>query len=391
MSGQGKVLASTTIALLAILISTFAMSWFRMHVEVTGDLGLGQAASQLSSARFEIGLRSGTACMPDGTCVSMPLSNFDGLYPTLATFTFWISLVFGVIVAYQAVQRVMVGRAGEALSRVGYIVVILALGGAFLTGFMFAPEAGATEVAKLIVHRTWAPALMMFGYLAGVVALVMATVEDDMPSASMTLPVTNARMPPRPVISEPIAPPRAVISERIVPIAKSRVPTLDPEPEPLELANTALAPVAPAAATPPQLHLRLEYATARAVFGGNGIEAEREDGTKRVVLWPDVVGVVARRLPAEAPYAGETFVDLVSIAGATLRFLPWTEISGGPIDGALATGDESERARTFVQLIAMACPDARLDSATRTFLGGRGLAAQLPSIATLAQHDARLA
>jgi len=101
--------------------------------------------------------------------------------------------------------------------------------------------------------------------------------------------------------------------------------------------------------------------------------------------------VVARRLPAEAPYAGETFVDLVSIAGATLRFLPWTEISGGPIDGALATGDESERARTFVQLIAMACPDARLDSATRTFLGGRGLAAQLPSIATLAQHDARLA
>jgi hypothetical protein len=386
VSGQGKVLASTTIALLAILISTFAMTWFRMHIEVTGDLGLGQAAALLTSARVQIGLHSATACMPDGTCTSMPLSNFDGLG-------------FGLIVAYQAVQRVLVGQAGEALSRVGYIVVILALGGAFLTGFMFAPETGANELAKVIVHRTWAPGLMMFGYISGVVALVMSTVEDEMPSTAMTLPIATARPAPRAVISEPI-----------VPIAKSRVVTSDPtitavtiaraepepviEPEPLELANTALAPVVtvpPAAATPPQLYRQLKYATARALFGGNGIEAEREDGTKRTVLWPDVVGVVARRLPAEAPCAGETFVDLVSIAGATLRFLPWTEISGAPIDGALATGDESERARTFVQLIAMACPEARLDSATRTFLGGRGLAAQLSSIAMLAQHDDRLA
>jgi hypothetical protein len=149
--------------------------------------------------------------------------------------------------------------------------------------------------------------------------------------------------------------------------------------------------VIPAAGTPTALRNILRYATARAVFHKAGIDAEREDGTRRNVLWPDVVGVVARRLPVEPPYAGETFVDLVSIAGATLRFLPWTELTGSALEGALATGDESERARTFVQLVAMACPDARLDSATRTFLGGRGLAAQLPSSNKLAQHDERLA
>jgi hypothetical protein len=386
VSGQGKVLASTTVALVAILIAAFSMTWFRMHLEVTGDVGIGQAASLLSSAKVQIGLQSATACMPDGSCSTLALSNFDGLYPTMATFTFWVSLLYGAVVVYQAVARVLTGQAGEALSRVGYFLVILALCGAVACGFMFAPETDANDVSTVIVHRTWAPGLMILGYIAGVIALVIcATEEDDVPrtSASMSIPIK-----------------RMVVSEPIVPLAKSRVVTppkieleLEPLPAPAPPVVVITRPpsVIPAAGTPTALRNKLHYATARAVFHKSGIDAEREDGTHRNVLWLDVVGVVARRLPAEPPYAGETFVDLVSIAGATLRFLPWTELTGAALEDALATGDESERARTFVQLVAMACPDARLDSATRTFLGGRGLAAQLPSSATLAQHDERLA
>jgi hypothetical protein len=387
VSGQGKVLASTTVALVAILIAAFSMTWFRMHLEVTGDIAIGQAASLLSSAKVQIGLQSATACMPDGSCSTMALTDFDGLYPTMATFTFWVSLLYGAVVTYQAIARVLTGQAGEALSRVGYFLVLLALCGAVACGFLFAPETGSNDVARVIVHRTWAPGLMILGYIAGVIALVIcATEEDDVPrtSASMSIPIK-----------------RMVISEPIVPLAKSRVVTppkieieLEAEPGPPPAPPVVITrppSVVPAAGAPAALRKKLRYATARAVFHKAGIDAEREDGTHRNVLWPDVVGVVARRFPAEPPYAGETFVDLVSVAGATLRFLPWTELTGAALEDALSTGDESERARTFVQLVAMACPDARLDSATRTFMGGRGFAAQLPSSATLAQHDERLA
>ncbi len=131
----------------------------------------------------------------------------------------------------------------------------------------------------------------------------------------------------------------------------------------------------------------LRYATTRATVGEAGMVADYESGEKRRVLWPDVVGVVARRLPAEPPYNSETFVDVVSNEGSTLRILPWTELD---IDGTADTADADARARRFVQLVASRSPEAAVDPATRSFLGNAP-AAQLPSSATLAQHDERLA
>jgi hypothetical protein len=81
-------------------------------------------------------------------------------------------------------------------------------------------------------------------------------------------------------------------------------------------------------------------------------------------------------------------VDLVSTTGSTLRILPWTELTGEALLGG--ESNPVERARAFVQLVATRCPGAKLDAATRTFLGSRGLAAQLPDAALLAQHDERL-
>ncbi len=132
----------------------------------------------------------------------------------------------------------------------------------------------------------------------------------------------------------------------------------------------------------------LRFATIRATVGEAGIVADHETGEKLRVLWSEIVGVVARRLPSEAPYGGETFVDVVSNEGSTLRILPWTEVD---IDGTEDIEEGDARARRFVQLVAARCPEAAIDPATRTFLGSKGPAAQLPSTSTLAQHDERLA
>jgi hypothetical protein len=148
-----------------------------------------------------------------------------------------------------------------------------------------------------------------------------------------------------------------------------------------------IAPVEPPPVVIPDgLANKLAYTTLTANISHVGIDAKREDGFARVVMWPDVVGIVARRLPADAPYDGATFIDLVSTAGATLRILPWTQLTGDAI-----TGEGVERARAFCQLVAARCRGAKLDPATRTFIGSHGQAAQLPDAETLAAHDKRLA
>jgi hypothetical protein len=134
---------------------------------------------------------------------------------------------------------------------------------------------------------------------------------------------------------------------------------------------------------PDHLRNRLRYVALAAELTGGGIDARREDGSSRLVLWRDVVGVVARRLPPA--YDGATFVDVVSTAGSTLRIVPWTRLTGDPIGG-----DTDERPRSVVEHIAARCPAAKLDPATRQFLE-TGTAAQLRDVETLHAHDARLA
>ena len=144
-------------------------------------------------------------------------------------------------------------------------------------------------------------------------------------------------------------------------------------------------PEEPPVVVPAALAGKLRYATLSATLTHVGIEARREDGFARTVMWPDVVGIVARRRPPEEPWEGAPLVDVVSTAGATLRIVPWTRLAGERLDG-----EGIERARAFVQLAAARCPSAKLDAATRTFLGSHGQAAQLPDEPTLAAHDRRL-
>jgi hypothetical protein len=144
--------------------------------------------------------------------------------------------------------------------------------------------------------------------------------------------------------------------------------------------RTQTGPITP---IPDHLRNRLRYVAITVEMTGGGIDARREDGTSRLVLWRDVVGLVARRLPPA--YDGITFVDIVSTAGSTLRLVPWTRLTGDPVDGE---GDE--RPRGVIEHILARCPGAKLDPATRQFLE-TGVAAQLRDVETLQAHDARLA
>jgi len=61
---------------------------------------------------------------------------------------------------------------------------------------------------------------------------------------------------------------------------------------------------------PEHLRKRLSYVALTAELTGGGIDARREDGTSRLVLWRDVVGVVVRRMPPV--FDNALFVDIVS-------------------------------------------------------------------------------
>ena len=204
----------------------------------------------------------------------------------------------------------------------------------------------------------------------------------------------------RPSTAPPVAPEPAKKGTPAKGVVVRKPPTLPPDPNRKGTpahgialrsktpgAVQRIAPIEPPPVVIPDgLANKLRYTTMTANISHVGIDAKREDGFTRVVMWPDVVGIVARRLPSEAPYNGATFIDLVSTAGATLRILPWTVLTGDAV-----TGEDVERARSFAQLVAARCRGAKLDSATRTFIGSHGQAAQLPDEDTLAAHDKRLA
>ncbi|HEY6038223.1 MAG TPA: hypothetical protein VIV58_28270 [Kofleriaceae bacterium] len=395
---QRKLLLSAGGALIAMLIATFAMAWFQLTLDITADTGLATVtAGGLDSAHMQIGLHAATACFADGGCASTSLDNLRGVYPSLATYTFWMTLAVCALVSIQAGLRLLTSQANGFLTRGGYTVCALAAIGAVFTAFVFAPETAETTIASVTVTRTWAPVIMLFGYALAAYALYLAVGDDGEP---VYQPITVVKRDSsdsgkrEPVKSEPIVPiresrakpaepsPQKALRELLLPLPADPPPRAPSEPKPdsFEIVVQRRCPTA--------LEQQLHYATLSATFTTNGIEAVREDGSARSVAWGDVVGVVARRLPGHPPFDGVTFVDLVSLAGATLRILPWTNVGG---ELALpADVDGAERARAFVQLIAARCPGARLDSATRTFLGSRGPAAQL-STELLAAHDDRLA
>lgn len=348
---RARVLVLLLAYLGLVIAALFVIDWF--VIEVPG----GRAVLDLRTFRV-----CSTLGPPGDPCFTIKYSAFPkgaGWFPSLATATYWAAFGSAILVIFQAGTRLLFGHASDGLSKLGYMFGMTQLGLVVFTAYFFQPELPMVAGTGIEIHRTWAPSMLMLGHLIGVAACFYATNQDagisDIGEYTPVTPLPEARAIER---ARQVSDPVPVVTERLA--------------------------TGPVIAVPGGLRGKLNYVALTAEITRAGIDARREDGTQLLVMWRDVVGVVARRLPPE--YDGATFVDLVSTAGSTLRLVPWTRLSGDPV-----AGDADVLARSLIELVVSRCVDAKLDPATRKFLESTDLAAQLPDLATLAAHDQRLA
>ncbi|CAN5920977.1 hypothetical protein BH11MYX3_BH11MYX3_04870 [soil metagenome] len=355
---RSRVLALFVVYLALIVAALFLAEWF---------------VASTPFGKMSIDLRSATVCGGDGACDTFSLSDMrgTGFYAPLGGISFWGTLVFSLLVAYQAITRIASGTANESLTKLGYVSALALFATTGAAAFLFGPASPSRNIelmSTLQVTRGSGPFLLMLGLLVGIAVLFYAVTYRLADDVAAYKPISGV-IPPKPTpTSMPVVPP---ISERAV--HKS-------EPIP-KITNDKIIS-GPTPTIPDHMRKKLNYATLTAELTRAGIDARREDGSSRLVMWRDVVGLVARRLPAD--YDGMTFIDVVSNACATIRLLPWTRLTGEPIEGFGETWG-----RALLAAMIAKCPEASLDPATRRFVAGEP-AAQLPDLAKLAAHDEKL-
>jgi hypothetical protein len=379
-------------SLALIIAGALVMDWYR--------LSFADVASGVE--KITIDLRNVHICIAGHPCAIAPVTPLPGMFPTLATVTLWASLGVAALVVFQASARVLAGNANDSLTKVGYMLALLTISLAVATTYMFGPEPegpgiGLAAQMGITLHRTWAPLTLLVGHIVGFATLYMAVApgSSDLDAAYQPVALApahamlggRARIPPDPLPSpaNTAAEPGPVIadagSEPSATDGLDGSDGLEGVAGPARLASRARTATLPP--VPDHLRHRLSYVALTAELTAGGIDARREDGSSRLVLWRDVVGVVARRMPPA--YDSATFVDIVSTVGSTLRIMAWTRLTGEPIE---ARGDA--RPLRIVERVAARCPEASIDPATRKFVE-TGEAAQLPDLELLRAHDERLA
>lgn len=351
-----------------ILAGTLVFEWF--IIELTG-------APELSRITFD--LREARACSSLGPCGVVPMSMIKaGWYPSLAAVSFWGSLVFAAVLAYQAGARMLGGFANETISKAAHGLATLVMLTSVGAGYLAGPDTQPAELMGLGVDadRGWGPLAMLAGLLAGHWALYqMREGGNDEPPVHRVdpLPVARARVP-LPLVTPPSGLPNVPRPPTVPPVSRTQTPVR---------ASPPTTPP-PMRAVPEALEGKLRFAMVTGDVTVAGIDARREDGGV-LVMWRDVVGLVVRRLPPELE--GHAFVDIVSTAGMTLRLLPWSKLTGEPFEG-----DAEGRIRAFIRAVHPRCPEARLDRMTQAFLDDATRPpAQLPNVEMLAKHDQALA
>jgi hypothetical protein len=267
------------------------------------------------------------------------LGEANGLFSDTAL---WSAIVFALVVAYETALVLLGSDVPLRRVRWGYGVGMSALLCALAIAYVMPPE-----VKNAVVHRTWAPLVMYAGVIAGLAVGYYASGGGRDDFAGEYKPIVIAKEDSAPL-------PKSVIVER-------------------RSTPAGMKPI-------PHLRGKLAYSVMTAELSPAGIEARLEGGAEHLVMWRDVIGIVARRMPPD--YDGVAFLDLVSTAGATLRLVPWTRYTGASID---------PEPRALAKRLVAWCTRATLDPATKQFLDGNDPAAQLPDLTTLAAHDEKLA
>lgn len=366
-----RVVIAAVASLAMIIAATLFLEWFIV------DFNLGE----VSKITFD--LREARACTPIGTCAVVPMSMIKGsFYPALASVTLWAGLAFAALVLYQCGTRVLTGGTSDAVGRIAHLIGAIVMLTGLGAGYVFGPDFETGAMMGFGVARGWGPLLMLFGVCAGHAAVWFAREgADDIPAfkpVDLAPAQARTRTPLRPISTRvPLpttTPPHGAPTVRR-PIT-TPPPTIDELPPTPITAVTALAEV---------WRGKVKFAVLTGELSIAGIDARREDGGSVLVMWRDVVGLVARRLPGDL--GSHPFVDVVSTAGMTLRILPWSRMTGETI-----SGEPETRVRAFMKLVAPRCPEAKLDRATQAFLDDESKPpAQLPTLDMLAKHDAALA
>jgi hypothetical protein len=376
-----RVVIAAMASLAMIIAATLFVEWFIVDFANVGDI-----------ATVTFDLREARACSHLGPCAVVPMSMIKGsLYPALASVTLWAGLVFAALVLYQCGTRILTGSASHAVGRIAHLLGVIVMMTGVGAGYVFGPDFKSGAMMGFAVARGWGPMLMLLGLVAGHVAVYFTREVDESPAfRQVDLPPAQARTrsAPRPV------------STRMVPLPMTTPPhghpTVRPATNPPALSRTPTPSRDHGATIPPHPSTgitaladvwrgKVKFAVLTGELSIAGIDARREDGGSVLVMWRDVVGLVARRLPGDL--GSHPFVDIVSTAGMTLRILPWSRMTGETI-----SGEPESRVRTFMKLVAPRCPEAQLDRATQAFLADDAKSpAQLPNLDMLAKHDAALA
>ena len=155
-----RILGLLVAFVVLVVASVFVMDWF---VADLGGVG----------ARITIDLRTVSACTPGNPCVSLSLGSLKGggFYPMFASVTYFGSILFALIVVFQAGSRILTGYANPSLTRIGMLGGVSLLGAAVFAAYIFGPDAsGAKAVMMLSVERTFAPLMLLGGLVAGILA-----------------------------------------------------------------------------------------------------------------------------------------------------------------------------------------------------------------------------
>lgn len=378
-----RVLVSAIASITLIIAGALVMDWYQ--VPFSGVVN--------GAHRIALDLRNVHICDVDHVCVIAPLTPLRGMFPTLASVTLWSSLGFAALITFQAGARVLTGNANDSFTKSSYMLALTTISLAIATAYVFHPELEGpgielVEQTSVALHRTWAPLTLLVGHVVGFATLYMAVAPESSDLSTAYMPVSPALLASARAIAgdrtktppAPIAPPASTGPAESIGTIRANAP-LPPSSQSIPAFRRAKTGTIPPA--PEHLRNRFSYVALTAELTAGGIDARREDGSSRLILWRDVVGIVARRMPPA--YDNVTFIDIVSTAGSTLRIMPWTRLTGEPID---AEGDA--RPRSIALRAVALCPEAKLDSATRQFLD-TGEAAQLPDHEALRAHDERLA
>jgi hypothetical protein len=194
---ERNLYASTAIAVGAVLIAILGLTWFHIRIDLVNGVQVGDQI--VSAATLHIKLHSVTGCVA-GTCGREALGS-DGAFPMLAGFTFWVSLLFAIVVAIQTAARTTSGHSLPMLGAIGAMLVVLGFGGTVVCGYLLAPSSAAGDLGSVTVHRTWAAVLLIVGYIAGAYALYLASADQDFSPSDRSLQPLVSRAPIAPVVA----------------------------------------------------------------------------------------------------------------------------------------------------------------------------------------------